>query len=162
MLGLKTFFKRFGSKFDSKTKFPFMVSEAQDIDGQIQTFLFELEKKLIRLEVSLRRVKEEPSTILTFLESFKRIIEEIEEAYTPEIETGLLTEPLLVADYHDYSEIITDFKVMSIKLAKNIENPKISIDIINLIQEKVILLLDSQLMHTNRKMIKMNLAPKGE
>ena len=58
-------------------------------DVHLKIFLYELEKKLIRLEVSLRRLRDDPTTSEQFLRLLRQIITEMESIYTSEVDSAL-------------------------------------------------------------------------
>lgn len=115
------------------------------VNEQVQTFLYELEKKLIRLEVSLRRVKDEPELIDQFIKLFLQIVGEIEESYTSQIEVRLrhdFSESLVDTDY---ASIFAELKILALQLKKHRNDPQVLQQALHRIEQDVKKLLDHQL-----------------
>ena len=139
MFGITTIVR----KLRDNSKYPIHANVS--VEDQVQTFLYELEKKLIRLEVSLRRVKDEPATIDNFIRLFDQIIRDIEESYTPPIEKQLqfmFAESMREANY---ARIFSDLKILGIQLKSYRDDSLLVAQSIECIENNVKMLLDHQL-----------------
>lgn len=145
MFNIQTLFKRLGTKSIPRNNNNIKSPHQAPSDNQVQTFLYEVEKKLIRLEVSLRRVKEEPATIGQIAKLLNRILFEVEEAYTPEIEEELHLSGNGPFSNGEYAKTLKELKILALHLEHEQENRERSAQVIEQIQTAVKSLLDRQI-----------------
>ncbi|OQY30031.1 MAG: hypothetical protein B6244_01865 [Candidatus Cloacimonetes bacterium 4572_55] len=73
--------------------------------------LYELEKKLIRLEISIRRLKDDPQALRAFSYQLKGLTEEIEQELNPDI----------ISNFENYIQIIKKLKNLSYQLENGLQ-----------------------------------------
>ncbi len=114
-------------------------------EEQLKIFLYELEKKLIRLEVSLRRLRHDPSGVEQFINLLRQVILEMDGTFTPEIRDSWQSCSRAPIKADDFQQIMADLKQLLNHLQTQLQEQRSSHQIMHKVQDDIKSLLDRQI-----------------